>query len=433
MNVHVDLTVIERLDEIKLTTQIGVQKAEAITLIRSKTAMIWLCFFILSLQSSIRSNVIYWISQADILAAIISGILELPISRILISCNDPNSFAAGYILFYWLHACQLHFQHWHSCTHLLKRRLYSPPFLVLWQLKRFLIIRFVNGLYRNFVIIIFAFYAPLASVKFCERKTRKMGLFVRASSGPTKLQSIIHYFMNLIIGASLLIAAFVLVLPPFDLEIYHYAGYKSTTFIALIIVVVVLFPVFAARERYGAKIVVSSVFFRSWISRTKRFKNMCLYFGMPLMMLRAGLMVLSQGSESIIGYLIMHKIFVAFGGSTFEIGGYMAMTSISDHEGISVTIAVLSLSGSVGGTIGYATAAAIYNNTFPLALYNALPDSSKTDYLVIYLDASAAQMLNAMGSDRRNTVNYAWTVTVASVAFILPLIAVWKNNSVKQN
>ncbi|KAK9447406.1 siderophore iron transporter mirB [Limtongia smithiae] len=544
--------VIEHPDEITPTAQIGVQKAEAMTLIWSKTAMygtyawIWLCFFILSLQSSINSNVIYYayanfssapqISQADILAAIISGILELPIARILnlwgraegflvflglfligiivmAACNNANSFAAGYTL-YSVGYTSVNFilSIFLADTSGLRNRAFVYAFIGTPTIctafvgplaaQAFLDHSSWQWSYGSFVIIIFVVFAPLSLVfKFYERKARKIGLFVRVSSGRTKLQSIIHYFHEFdIIGVFLLMAAFVLILLPFNLEIYGYAGYKSATFIAMIIIGALLFPVFAAWERYGAKqqfikwqmlknrtalgacvlsgiiffnyyvwdtyyyyyvevvynlnttdtgymtqiygigSTIEAVFFGIWIRQTKRFKSMCLYFGAPLMMLGAGLMIHFRGSESRIGYLIMCQIFIAFGGGTLVIGDDMAMMSTSDREGIPMMIAVLSLCGNIGGAIGYATAAAIYSNTFPLTLYNALPDSSKADYLTIYLGGSATQMLYAVGSDERTAINYAWAVSqkylciaaAVSVALIFPAIAVWKNYSVNK-
>ncbi|KAJ5131930.1 siderophore iron transporter [Penicillium atrosanguineum] len=50
----------------------------------------------------------------------------------------------------------------------------------------------------------------------------------------------------------------------------------------------------------------------------------------------------------------------------------MAVITAADRDGIPMVIALISLSASIGGTIGYAVAVAIYSNAFPKALLGAL-------------------------------------------------------------
>lgn len=163
-------------------------------------------------------------------------------------------------------------------------------------------------------------------------------------------------------------AAFVLFLLPFSLQSYGRVTFDSATFIAMIVVGVMLFPVFAAWEKWFArkhfvrwellrdrtvigacvlaavsyysfyswdsqfynfaKVVyalniaeanymlqiynVGSTFwgvvFGIWIRWTKHFKYPVLFFGVPLTILGAGLMIHFRGNDSAIGYVVMCQI-----------------------------------------------------------------------------------------------------------------------------
>ncbi|GFF88440.1 siderophore iron transporter mirB [Aspergillus lentulus] len=542
--------IIEHPNEITQDAQIGVQKAEATALVWSKTALyatyawIWVCFFILNLQFSISNNMIYYayagfssapqISQANILSTIIGGVLQLPIAKILnlwgraegflvfvgvlilgiiviASCNGPNGFAAGYTL-YWIGYTAVNFilVVFVADASGLRNRAFAYAFIGTPTICT----AFVGPLaaqafnthstwrwaYGCFAIIIFFTFVPLALVfKFYQRKAEKTGVFVRDRSGRTPLQSFLHYFHEFdIIGAFLLMAAFVLFLLPFSLETYGFSGYSSATFISMVIIGVLLFPVFALWERffattafikwqlfknrtvlgacilsaviflnyytwdqyfyyylqvvynldtantgymaqiYGVGSTIWAVLFGIWIRQTKHFKKTCLYFGAPLMLLGAGLMIHFRGTESKIGYLVMCQIFIAFGGGTLVIGDEMAVMAAADRDGIPMMIAMISLAGSFGGAIGYAVAVAIYSNTFPQALLRGLPDDMKADYANIYLGGSTAQVMYPPGSAARNAINHAWTqsqkyeciTATAIVVLAFPAIAMWKDYNV---
>ncbi|KAF7182820.1 hypothetical protein CNMCM7691_002481 [Aspergillus felis] len=542
--------IIEHPNEITQDAQIGVQKAEATALVWSKTALyatyawIWVCFFILALQSSISNNMIYYayagfssapqISQAYILSTIIGGVLQLPIAKtlnlwgraegfllfvgvfilgiiVIASCNGPNGFAAGYTL-YWIGYTAVNFilVVFVADASGLRNRAFAYAFIGTPTICT----AFVGPLaaqafnthstwrwaYGCFAIIIFFTFVPLALVfKFYQRKAEKMGVLVRNPSGRTPLQSFLHYCQEFdLIGAFLLMAAFVLFLLPFSLETYGYSGYSSATFISMVVIGVLLFPVFTAWERFfattafikwelfknrtvlGACILSAVIFFNYytwdqyyyyylqvvydlntantgymaqiysvgstvwavlfgiWIRQTKHFKKTCLYFGAPLMLLGAGLMIHFRGTESKIGYLVMCQIFIAFGGGTLVIGDEMAVMAAADRDSVPLMIAMISLSASVGGAIGYAVAVAIYSNTFPQALLRALPDDAKADYAAIYLGGSTAQLVYPPGSAARNAINHAWTESqkyeciTATVIVVLafPAIAMWKNYNV---
>ncbi|KAJ5642943.1 uncharacterized protein N7484_005450 [Penicillium longicatenatum] len=537
-------------DEITHDAQIGVQKAEATALVWSRTALyavyawIWLCFFILSMQLSISSNVMYYayanfasapqISQAFIVSTIVGGVLQLPIAKtlnlwgraegfltflvvfvlgliVIASCNGPNGFAAGYTL-YWIGYTAMNFilSVFVADASGLRNRAFVYAFIGTPSIctaftgplaaQAFITHSTWRWAYGCFAIITVIVFVPLALVfKFYQRKAEKLNLFIRVPSGRTTAQSFIHYFHEFdIIGAFILMAAFILFLLPFSLNTYGFTGYSSATFIVMVVIGILLFPVFAIWERFFAKTafikwelfkkrtvvgacVLSAVIFFNYytwdqyfyyyiqvvynldtsktgymtqiygvgstiwavlfgvlIRQTKHFKNVCLYFGAPLFILGAGLMIHFRGSQSNIGYLIMCQIFIAFGGGTLVIGDEMAVMAAADRDGVPLMIAIISLASSFGGAVGYAVAVAIYSNTFPQALLSALPDSAKADYETIYAGGSATQLLYPPGSETRDAINYAWAysqkylcIAAAAIAVLsFPAIAVWKNYNV---
>jgi len=293
----------------------------------------------------------------------------------------------------------------------------------------------------------------------------------------------------------ILIAAFILFLLPFSLQSYGRAKYSSATFIAMVVVGFCLFFVFAAWERFfarthfvrwelfkqrtvlGACFLAAILFFSFyswdqnyynfvkvvydlsvsragyvtqvynigstawgvvfgiWIRYTKHFKYTCLFFGLPLMFLGAGLLIHFRGQDADLGYVIMCQIFIAVAGGTLVIGEDMAVMSAADRDGVPMMLSLISLFSSIGGAIGSAVAVSIYASTFPAALLARLPADQKANYMKIYLGGYTLQQTYPMGSQTREAINFAWgqsqkygaiSATVVLVLAI-PCIAVWKN------
>lgn len=199
---------------------------------------IWVSFFILALQSSISSNVIQnayanfeaapQVSTANILASVIGGVLKLPTARmlniwgrtegflvfvgiyllglvLLAVCNNPNSYAAGYVL-YWVgyDAIYLVLDVFVADTSGLRNRAFafgfaSTPFICTAftgpiAAESFLKHASWRWAYGTFAIVTPFVFLPLAAVfKFYQRKAERMCLFVREPNGRTKLESVIHY------------------------------------------------------------------------------------------------------------------------------------------------------------------------------------------------------------------------------------------------
>lgn len=359
--------------------------------------------------------------------------------------------------------------------------------------------------YGAFTIVMFFVFTPLALVfKFYSLKAEKLGLFKREKSGRSFGQSFIHYCHEFdVVGCAILMAAFILFLLPFSLEQYGYAGYSSAKFIAMIVIGACLFPVFYVWERYFARhhfirwelfrsrtvtgacclsailyfsfyswdlyyqyfvmVVydldvamagymgqiynVGSTFwgvvFGIWVRQTRHFKYTALFFGLPLMMLGAGLMIHFRGADQGIGYLVMCQIFIAFAGGTLVISQDMAVMAASDRDGVPMMLSLIGLASNIGGAIGFAVTGAIYNNTFPQALLRALPAEAKADYLTIFNGGYLTQLTYPVGGAIRTAIDSAWgyyqkqscIAATAILVLAIPCIAVWKNYNVdkKQN
>ncbi|KAM5360907.1 hypothetical protein ACJA88_014665 [Fusarium oxysporum] len=542
--------VIQNGAHVTADAQIGIQKAEAAALVWSKKtvyityAWIWVCFFMLALQQSILNNVTFYaysnfqqapqIATAQILSSVVGGVLKLPIAKVLniwgraegfiifvsvyllgmiiiASCNGPDGYAAGYVLYYiGYSAVYFIMDVFVADTSGLRNRGFafafvSTPFICTaftgpLAAQSFITMASWRWAVGAFCIIMAFVLFPLAVVfKFFQRKAEKMGLFVQTPSGRTIAQSIIYYFHEFdIIGAFLLMAAFVLFLLPFSLASNGRAGYSSASFIAMVVIGIIMFFVFAAWERFGARkyfirwellrnrtvlgacflaailwfsfyswdqyfyyyvqvvynLNISSagymiqiynigscfwgVVFGAYIRYTKHFKYACLFFGLPLMFLGAGLMIHFRGQDADIGYIIMCQIFIAISGGTLVIGEDMAVMASADRDGVPMMLAMLNLFASLGGAVGFAVANAIYTNTFPDALQDRLPQETVGNWSTIYLGGSQTQLLYPPGTATRDAINYAWGYSqkyncisaTAILVLAIPCIAVWKNYNV---
>lgn len=518
-------------------------------LTRSLVRRIWFCFFMLAFQQAILFNVTATayadfasapaIATASILSNIIGGVLKLPIAKtlniwgraegylvffgvyllgmvILASSGGPDSYAAGYV-FYWIgyDAIYLILDIFVADTSGLQNRAFafsfvSTPFICTAFTGPLAAQAFLRHSTWRWAIGCFAIiqpfvFVPLAVVfKFYQKKAERLGIYKHQPSGRTALQSVVHYLHEFdVVGAVILMAAFVLFLLPFSLVSYGRATYDSATFIAMVVAGVVLFPVFAAWEKwfahthfirwelfrqrtvlgaccmsalsyfsfyswdlnfYSFVLVVYNlgysdtgymtqiynvgscfwgVVFGLWVKYTKHFKWTVLGFGLPLMILGAGLMIHFRGQDADIGYIIMCQIFIAFGGGTIVIGNSMAVMAASDRDGVPMMLAVLNLFASIGGAIGDAVSVAIYSSTFPEALRSRIPQDMADQVDKIYLGGYLAQVTYPVGSPTRDAINYAWgqsqrygSISATAILTLgIPAVAIWKNYRVdkKQN
>ncbi|OJJ36911.1 hypothetical protein ASPWEDRAFT_108520 [Aspergillus wentii DTO 134E9] len=540
-------------DQVTKSAHLGVQKAEAAALVWSKKAVyityawVWVCFFLLALQMAIGTyaqakayadfQTAPAISTASILASIIGGVMKLPVAKILniwgrceglliftaiyilgivilASCNGPSSYAAGYVIYYvGYDALYISLDIFVADTSGMRNRAFaiafvSTPFICTAFTASLAADSFIyhtggwRWAYGAFTIIMTAVLVPMALVfKFYQKKAEKLGLYKHEPSGRTFMQSTVHYIQEFdIVGAVLLMAGWILLLLPFSLQTAGRAQYKSASFIAEIVVGVVVLGIFAVWEKFFARAHFVSyellkkrtvlgacfcsalinfsfycwdlyflyfcyvvydldtamagymtqiynvgscfwgVVFGIWIRYVKSFKWSCFCFGLPLLMLGAGLMIhfRGDGETNQLPYTVMCQIFIAFGGGTLVIGNQMAVMASSDRENVPLMLALIGLFASLGGAIGNAVSAAIYSNTFVDALTSALPDDLKGNATQISNGGWALQQTYPLGSPSRNAANYAWGYSqkcgaIAATAILVlafPCIAIWKNYKV---
>ncbi|KAJ5103015.1 siderochrome iron transporter 2 [Penicillium argentinense] len=550
-----EMEAITNPEGVNLNAKRGLQKAEAAALVWGKKtvygllAWVWVCYMILALHQLILSNITPYvysnlktapqITNAYIISSIIGGVLKLPLAKtlnlwgraeglcvslltyllgmiILAAAPNPTAYATGYTIYFIGYDCiYLNLQIFVADTTGLRNRAWALAF----SQTPFICTAFTGPLAVNsflktsgwrwafgvFAIVTPFVFGPLAIVfKYYEKQAEKLGYYQKQSSGRTVGQSIIHYLYEFdVIGAFLLMAAFVLFLLPFSLITNGKSSYDSALFIAMVVIGFMLFFVFAAWERWGTRAhfipwyllknssvlgacLLSMLLFFSFdlwdtyflqflyvvydldftqagyiyniytigscfwsvpvgifIYITKRFKYLCLFFGLPLMMLGSGLLIYFRGNDQSIGYIIMCQIFIAFAGGTLVIGEDMAVMAGGDREGIPMTLSLIMLFSSIGGAIGQAVCAAVYNNTFVDALRNALPDDMKSQAESLNIKGYLAQIKYPSGSPIREACAYAWGWSqrqnaIASTALLvlaIPCIMMWKNFNVdkKQN
>lgn len=199
---------------------------------------IWVCFFMLALQSAVGFNTLYYayskfqsapqVQTANILASIIGGVVKLPIAKVLniwgraegflvflavyvvgiiimAACDGPDGYAAGYVLFYVGYSA-LYFilDVFVADTSGLKNRAFafafcSTPFICTAFTGPLLAQAIITQAgwrwcFGVFAIVQPVLFLPLAVVfKVFQRKAEKLGLFETVRSDRTAIQSIIHY------------------------------------------------------------------------------------------------------------------------------------------------------------------------------------------------------------------------------------------------
>lgn len=192
----------------------------------------------LALQSAVSTNVIHnafahfeeapAVSTSSIVASVVSGVVRLPAAKllniwgrpeglslflavyllgliILAACNNPSSFAVGYVL-YWVgyDAIFLILDVFIADTSGLRNRAFafgfaSTPFICTAFTGPIAAQSFVDHstwrwAYGTFAIAqVFVFLPLIAVFKFYQRKAEKMFIFVREPSGRTWTQSIIFW------------------------------------------------------------------------------------------------------------------------------------------------------------------------------------------------------------------------------------------------
>ncbi|KAJ4305875.1 hypothetical protein N0V90_001408 [Kalmusia sp. IMI 367209] len=142
------------------------------------------------------------------------------------------------------------------------------------------------------------------------------------------------------------------------------------------------------------------------IRRTGRFKWL-FYVTVPIYTFGLGLMIHFRQPNVKVGYIVMCEIFISIGGSVFILLVQLACLAAVDHQFVAAVLALLYVSGTIGGAIGNAISGAIWTNTFLGALQRGLPESTLPDVLTIY-SSLPAQLAYPVGSVERIAIQEAY-------------------------
>jgi hypothetical protein len=125
-----------------------------------------------------------------------------------------------------------------------------------------------------------------------------------------------------------------------------------------------------------------------------------------------------------VGYIVMTQIFISIGGSVFIICCQLAVLAAVDHQYVAAALAMLNVTGTVGGSVGYTISGAIWTNVFEKALIRYLPESAQSNIADIYGDFDV-QLSYPKGSPERigiqKAYGYAQTRMLAAGTAIMAL------------
>ncbi|ETN46741.1 uncharacterized protein HMPREF1541_00930 [Cyphellophora europaea CBS 101466] len=306
-------------------------------------------------------------------------------------------------------------------------------------------------------------------LKFNLRKAKQQGMLIEEDTKRNLVQSILHYFREFdAIGVVLLAAGMVTFLLPFTLADSAPSGWRSSYIIAMLPVGFALLLLFGVHERYLAErpfipfnmLTNRSVaggcllagtyqvayycwnsYFTSFlqvvtdltiaeagyvsstfdvvsgllllfvglvISKTGYFRWL-LFIAVPLYIFGQGLMIHFRHAGTSVGYLVMCQIFIAIGGSIIILCEQIAVMAAVEHQQIASVLALLSLTGWLGGAIGNTISGAIWTNSFPQALASLLPEDALPDLDDIY-GSLDVQLSYAVGTPTREAIQQAYGV-----------------------
>ncbi|CAJ0547028.1 Ff.00g016550.m01.CDS01 [Fusarium sp. VM40] len=330
--------------------------------------------------------------------------------------------------------------------------------------------------------------APLYILLKVNLRKAKKTILPKKASGRTFKESVWHYVIEFdVLGVFLFATGLIVFLLPFNIAASAPNGWATGYIIAMIVVGFFLLVGFAINEVYVAPVpflkvhfltdrtlvgaclldltyqisyycwnnyftsflqvvnyltvaeagyvsntfnVVSGIllFIIGWgIRRTGYFKWL-LWIGVPLYIFAQGLMIYFRNPTGYVGYLVMTQIFISIGGSVFTICMQLAVLAAVDHQHVAAALAMLNVTGTAGGSIGYTISGAIWTNTFEKALIRYLPSSALDSLADIYGDL-AVQLSYAKGTPERigiqKAYGYAQTRMLAAGTAIMALSFVW--------
>lgn len=189
--------------------------------------------------------------------------------------------------------------------------------------------------------------------------------------------------------------------------------------------------VYSISTRVGAVLFGIAVFF------TRRFKPICLYLGLPLMILGPELLinVHSTGETSGVGYVTGCCFLYGLASGSIEIASQLAVTVYVERESIPIILFLVDICTNLSGNIRLSVSKKTYKSMFTTALRDALPAGNKTMPESIYRSGIAVQTRFPVGSEIRTAINMAWEVylqrnyIIATAILVagFPALIIWKN------
>jgi hypothetical protein len=134
----------------------------------------------------------------------------------------------------------------------------------------------------------------------------------------------------------------------------------------------------------------------------------------------------------------MCQLFNGISSEIWALTTQLAIMARITHQEIAVALALLSLFGSIGSSIGLAIAGALWTNILPAKLYEFLPADTKDQAAEIYGDITI-QLSYPIGTPVRDAIIAAYgdvqrKMVIAGAAFLpacLLCLLMWKNINVK--
>ena len=157
------------------------------------------------------------------------------------------------------------------------------------------------------------------------------------------------------------------------------------------------------------------------------------------MLLGTALLIPFRTPDTHWGLVTMTQVFVGVGTALFAICGQLAVMATVSHQEVAVVIAVWGMFGSIGSSIGFAIAGALWTNIFPAQLYARLPERSKDMAAAIFADINM-QSSFLDGTPEREAIVGAYAdvqrkmviTGVCLMPLVLASIFIWRNVNVKK-
>lgn len=223
--------------------------------------------------------------------------------------------------------------------------------------------------------------------------------------------------------------------------IYQVSYYCWASYFTSFLQVVVNLPVAEAGYVNSTFQVVSGVllFICGYLIRRTGYFKWLFYITVPLYMLGLGLMIHFRRPNVHVGWIVMCEIFISMGGSVFILLVQLAVLAAVDHQYVAAVLAMLYVSGGIGGAIGQTISGTIWTNTFLKALQRNLPESALPNIIDIYTQLPV-QLSYPVGSPERIAIQEAYgyaqarMLTAGLCIFVLAIVGVGmlKNLNVSQ-